>query len=41
MEGDPIGQLDVVGSRRRLAAQHAEQSTMDKFGRQLEVELRA
>ena len=41
MEGDPIGQLDVGGSRRRLAAQHAEQSTMDKFGRQLEVELRA
>jgi hypothetical protein len=31
MEGDPIGQLDVVGSRRRLAAQHAEQSTMKKF----------
>jgi hypothetical protein len=39
MEDDPIGQLDVVSSRRRLAAQHAEQSTMDKFGRQLEVEL--
>jgi hypothetical protein len=41
MEDDPIGQLDVVGSRRRLAAQHPEQSSMVKFGRQLKVELRA